>query len=299
MKRARFVIFGAALTVAVLAAVGTLLAQSTQPRPSPEPRDRARILMLDGRGSQIGVRVEDLNADELKEQSGVRIEDVDQDSPAGRAGIREGDIVVEFDGERIRSARQFSRLVEETVSGRTVKLTLLRGGQRQTVDVTPEARAFGWGIDNDRIGREIARSMRELEPRFRELEPRLREFQFDGPLRFDFGDMFPLGARRRLGVQIESLSPQLADYFGVKDGGVLVSEVTKDSPAEKAGLKAGDVITSIDGERVRDYDDLVDRLRDKTGEVTLGIVRDKKESTVKATIEERQPRTRRLPRPAI
>ncbi len=313
MQKARFAIFGLVLTAAVLTAVGTLLAQSAQPSPSPEPRDRSRILMLDGRGSQIGVTVNDLNADELKEQSGVRIDDVDQDSPAARAGIREGDVVVEFDGERIRSARQFSRLVEETVSGRTVKLTLLRGGQRQTVDVTPEARSFGWGIDNDRIGREIARSMRELEPklreieprfrelepRFRELEPRLREFQFDGPMRFDFGDMFPLGARRRLGVQIESLPPQLADYFGVKDGGVLVSEVTKDSPAEKAGLKAGDVITSIDGERVRDYDDLVDRLRDKSGDVTLGIVRDKKQSTVKATIEAPQPRARRLPRPAI
>jgi serine protease Do len=315
MKKARFAIFGVVLTAAVLAAVGTLLAQSGTPRTSPEPRARARVLSLDGRGSQIGVMVEDLSADELKGQSGARIEDVDQDSPAAKAGLREGDIVVEYDGERIRSARQFSRLVEETVGGRTVKLTFLRDGQRQTVDVTPEARAFGWGLDNDRVGREIARGMRELEPRFREieprlreleprfreLEPRLREFQFEGPLRFDFGDMLPPGARRRLGVQIESLSPQLAEYFGVKDGGVLVSEVTKDSPAERAGIKAGDVITSIDGDRVRDYDDLIDRLRDKSGDVTIGIVRDKAESTIKATIEQSpsQPRTRRPPRPAI
>jgi serine protease Do len=322
MKKARFAMFGVVLTAAVLAAVGTLLAQSGTPRTPPEPRERARVLSLDGRGSQIGVMVEDLSADELKGQSGARIEDVDQDSPAAKAGLREGDIVVEYDGERIRSARQFSRLVEETVDGRTVKLTFLRDGQRQTVDVTPEGRAFGWGLDSDRVGREIARGMRELEPRlreidprlreieprlreleprFRELEPRLREFQFDGPLRFDFGDMFPLGARRRLGVQIESLSPQLAEYFGVKDGGVLVSEVTKDSPAERAGIKAGDVITSIDGDRVRDYDDLIDRLRDKTGDVTIGIVRDKTESTIKATIQQpqQQPRTRRPPRPAI
>ena len=311
MKTSKFALFGLALGVVVVAAVGTLLAQAPAPRSSPEPRDRARVLMLDGRGSQIGVMVDDLSSDELKQQSGVRIRDVDEDSPAAKAGVREGDIVVAFDGEAIRSARQFSRLVEETASGRTVKLTVMRNGQRQTLDVTPEGRAFAWGFDSDRIGRDIARGMREFEPRFRELEPRLRElepqlreleprlreFNFDAPFPFDYGDVFPLGGRGRLGVQIESLSPQLADYFGVKDGGVLVSEVTKDSPADKAGVKAGDVITSINGDRVRDYNDLVDHLRDKTGDVSVGIVRDKKESTVTATIA---PRERRRPaRPAI
>jgi serine protease Do len=244
---------------------------------------------------------------------------VDEDSPAAKAGLRDGDLVVEFDGEKVRSARQFSRLVGEAVTGRSVRLGILRNGQRQTVDVTPENRAFSWNVDGDRIGREIARGMRELEPRLREIEPRLREleprlreleprlreleprfreFQLDPPtFNFDF-DIFP-SPRGRLGVQIESLSPQLADYFGVKDGGVLVSGVTKDSPAEKAGLKAGDVITAVDGGRVRDYDDLLSGLRNKTGEVTLGVVRDKKEMTVKTTIEPPPQRNRRPLRPAI
>ena len=148
--------------------------------------------------------------------------------------------------------------------------------------------------------RELEPRLRELEPRLRELEPRLREFRFDGPaFNFDFDGIMPGTARGRLGVQIESLSPQLADYFGVKDGGVLVSSVTKDSPAEKAGLKAGDVITSINGDRVRDYDDLLSELRDTPGEVTIGIVRDKKESTIKTSIEQPPARTRRPLRPAI
>jgi serine protease Do len=274
------------------------------------------MMMLDGRGSQIGVMAQDLTADELKTlsggvTSGVRLDDVDDDSPAARAGLRRGDIVVEFDGERIRSARQFSRLVEETVGGRTVKLGILRNGQRQTVDVTPESRAFSWGFDSDRIGRDIARGMREfeprlreleprlreLEPRLRELEPRMREFRFDPPaFNFDF-DMLPGTARGRLGVQAETLTPQLAEYFGVKDGGVLVSGVTENSPAAKAGIKAGDVITSIDGGRVRDYDDLVREVRDKTGEVTVGIVRDKKESSLKTTIEQPARPARRPMRP--
>ena len=283
-----------------MAAVGTLVAQGPAPTPAPEPPERPRVFRFDGRGSHIGVMVEDAT-------SGVRIQDVDEDSPAAKAGVREGDIVTEFDGERVRSARQFSRLVEETAPGRTVKLVLTRDGQTQTVDVTPDNRALAWGFDGDRIGREIARGMREIEPRLREieprlrqLEPRLREFRFDPPaFDFDFDfDMVPGTARGRLGVQIESLSTQLADYFGVKDGGVLVSGVTKDSPAEKAGLKAGDVITSIDSERVRDYDDLIRALRGKSGDVAIGIVRDKKASTVKTTIE--QPtRQRRLLRPAV
>lgn len=331
MKRLRFAIFGLILGAGVVAAVGTLVAQAPAPEPQPfgdAQGRRGRFMMLEGRGSQIGVMAQDLSAEELKGLSGVtggvRIEDVDQDSPAAKAGLKEGDIVVEFDGERIRSARHFSRMVEETVGGRTVKLGILRSGQRQTVDVTPESRAFSWGFDGDRIGRDIARGMRdleprfreleprlreqlreieprlrELEPRFRELEPRLREFRLDPPgFNFDFDwDMLPGTTRGRLGIQTESLTPQLADYFGVKDGGVLVSSVTAESAAAKAGIKAGDVITSIDGDRVRDYDDLLRQLRDKTGDVTIGIVRDKKESTVKTTIEQPERRMRRPVRP--
>lgn len=319
MKKSRIVIFALLLTGAVVAAVGTLVAQA--PEPQPEPRARGRAMMLMGRGSQIGAMTQDLTAEELKGlsgvTSGVRIEDVDEDSPAATAGLRQGDIVVELDGERIRSARQFSRMVEETASGRTVKLGIVRNGQRQTIDVTPESRAFSWGFDGDRIGRDIARGLRdleprmreefrqleprfrELEPRLRELEPRLREFRFDPPaFNFDFDwDTLPGTTRGRLGVQAETLTPQLADYFGVTDGGVLVSSVTPESAAAKAGLKAGDVITSIDGDRVRDYDDLSRELRDKSGEVTIGIVRDKKESTVKTTIERSARPTRRPVRP--
>jgi serine protease Do len=325
MKKSRIVIFGLILTGAVVAAVGTLVAQTPAPDPQAEPRGRARAMVLMGRGSQIGAMTQDLTAEEIKGlsgvTSGVRIQEVDEDSPAAKAGLREGDIVVEFDGERIRSARQFGRMVEETASGRTVRLGIVRNGQRQTVDVTPESRAFSWGFDGDRIGRDIARSLRDLEPQLREweprlreqmreieprlreqmreLEPRFREFQWDPPaFNFDYDwNMIPGTTRGRLGVQTETLTPQLADYFGVKDGGVLVSSVTPESAAAKAGLKAGDVITSIDGGRVRDYDDLLRELRDKSGEVTIGIVRDKKESTVKTTIEQSERRPRRPVRP--
>ena len=69
--------------------------------------------------------------------AGVVVEDVSTDSPAEKAGIRKGDVVVEFDGERVRSVRQLTRLVQETPAGRTVTAILQRDGQRTTVSVTP------------------------------------------------------------------------------------------------------------------------------------------------------------------
>jgi S1-C subfamily serine protease len=173
-------------------------------------------------------------------------------------------------------------LIQETADGRSVALAITRDGKRQVVNVTPEARAFGFDFDGDLLEREITRGLRdieprlrELEPRLRELEPRLREFRFNGPFDFDFDGLPRMTSPRgRLGVQLNELTPQLAEYFGAKNGGVLVTSVTADSAAAKAGLKAGDVITSIDGDRVQRTEDVIDELRDKDGEVTVGILRD-------------------------
>ena len=159
---------------------------------------------------------------------------------------------MEFDGERVRSARQFTRLVQETADGRTVKMAILRNGQRQVVDATPEAQSFSWTMDfdGDRIRRDVERSLRNL--------PEIRAFRMNPDFDFRLDGMPEIAgrSRTRLGVSVQSLSPQLADYFGVKDGGALVASVTPGSAAEKAGLKAGDVITSVNGDRVRDADDL-------------------------------------------
>jgi serine protease Do len=98
---------------------------------------------------------------------------------------------------------------------------------------------------------------------------------------------------RRLGVTIESLDSQLAEYFGVKDG-VLVKSVADGSSAQKAGLKAGDVITSINGTHVSETSDVnraLDRL-ENTGEFTLDVVRDRKPQTLKGKLEARDTRVR-------
>lgn len=301
MKNVSFGAFATALALAVTAAVSTLLAQAPAPAPRPEPRADTRVFrVLDGRGSRLGVMVEDLTAEQLKSAggvtNGVRIGEVDRDGAAEKAGLREGDVVVEYDGERVRSARQFSRLVQETPDGRTVSMAVQREGQRQTIEVTPQSGTMthGFDVDGDRIRRDVERGLRGLD--------HLPYFNFNGPaFDFDFEGRPPAFApRARLGVQLDTLTPQLADYFGAKDGGVLVTGVTAGSAAEKAGLKAGDVIVSIDGDRVRDVGDLQSELRrSESGEMSIGVIRDRKETTLKATIESERRSVRRPLRPAI
>jgi serine protease Do len=229
--------------------------------------------LLQAPGSEVGVSVRELRGDEVSasRSEGVFVEDVRADSPASRAGLRAGDIVVEFDGERVRSVRQFTRLVRETPPGRAVKATVVRGGSRQTLDVTPQASQREVVLPD--IGREIERGMRALP----------RDFDFD----FDFPAP---AAQRRLGVTLTALSDQLAAYFGAKEG-VLVSGVDADSPAAQAGVRAGDVITSIAGRAVRRPSDVTAAIRDASPDaaVEIRLLREKKELTVKATMPDRRP----------
>ena len=304
MKGMRVAVYAGALTAAIGTGVAAVAAHASdeamtarlggpQERPPRADQDRERreerqvfvmpgdrqVIRLDGRGSQIGVMVSD---PEGAADPGVTIDRVDDASPAAKAGVKEGDRVVEFDGERVRSTRQLTRLVQETPSGRTVKMVVQRGADRRTLDITPEAdrvasfdRRVEPGLELD-IEREVERGLRDLPQR---LEPFLNfERRFDG--------MPGAMGRGRLGAQVQPLGGELAEYFGARDGGVLVAGVTADSPAAKAGLKAGDVITKVNGAAVKDTGDLMDALADvkDDGAVTLDIVRDKKASTVKATL---------------
>jgi serine protease Do len=292
MRNIKFGAFFVGLILAIAAAVSTVSAQT---RIQVEPRDgnRRDVMVFDGRGSQLGVMVSDVDA--TAKAGGVQIDEVNGDSPAEKAGIKSGDVIVEYDGERVRSARQFTRLVQETPEGRTVKIGLLRDGKRQTVDATPENGAMTFSFNR--------------EPGAGNLEPdvfmrRMPEFNFkldDMPRRFEYrlpegfrvpdpGSRFSF-SRGRLGVSVQSITPELAEYFGAKNGGALVSSVSKESAAAKAGVKAGDVITSINGKHVEDSDDLARELGDANGETTIVLLRDKREMTLKAVIEGDQRRS--------
>jgi serine protease Do len=230
-------------------------------------------------GGQLGVSVRELRADEIQggqpETGGVFVEEVRPDGAGAKAGLKSGDIITEFDGERVRGVRHFLRLVTETPADRPVKATIIRGRDRQTISVTPDASG------GDRLARALPEISRNIERELRGLPDLDFDLQLPRPDIFD--------PRGRFGVTLAPLTDQLASYFGVKEG-VLVSAVEAESPAAQAGLKAGDVITSIGGHSVNDPSDVSARVRQAAPGMPLDVrvVREKKEVTLKATIPERR-----------
>lgn len=113
---------------------------------------------------------------------------------------------------------------------------------------------------------------------------------FDPEIFTFFTDKHPGGAR--LGVKVQAMSEDLRDYFGApRDAGVLVNSVVKDSPAEKAGVKPGDVITEVDGKKVEDTRELISALFDAKEEAALTVIRDKRSLKLHAKLGD-SPRAR-------
>jgi serine protease Do len=247
--------------------------------------------------SRLGVSARDVAADDVTsgQPAGVLITEVTQGSAAEQGGIRTGDIVVEFDGERVRSARQFTRLVQESVAGRPVAVTVLRDGQRQTLTVSPE--------DADRIRRlhEEVRDMAESLRGYRMTPPRPPAPPSPPPAPRtprevpDF-ETFIWRGTTTLGLTISDLTPQLAEYFGAGEG-VLVTSVAEGTVAARAGLKAGDVVTAFNGATVTRPAELrreIQRAR-PGAEFTVDVVRDRNRLTLKGKTDERREERRAMP----
>lgn len=239
--------------------------------------------------SYLGVGVADLNSDriqalKLKDDRGVEITQIDQDAPAGKAGLKQNDVIVGFNGTPVESAEQFKRLMRETPPGRTISLDIMRDGQQQSVKVQLADR------------KKFESSMWPREP---------HDFAFAPPAVPAVPPMPPMPAmpafprtweqtivraRTTSGVTLESLSPQLGDYFGVKDGeGMLVRSVQKGSTAESAGLRAGDVIVRAGDQKITDSSDWNDALRGARGQkISVVIMRDKKEQTLSLSVPPRR-----------
>ncbi len=231
----------------------------------------AWVIDSDGDG-WLGVNVSEVSAEKAKElklpaERGVVINDVEADSAAGKAGLKSGDVVTEFNGQRVEGTAQFRRMIRETPAGRSVTLTVWRDGKSQQISVT--------------LGSQRDRATTLFRERAKPLAS--DSYYFELPRLGVFGAATPT-----LGVQIEDLSGQLGVYFGAPDGeGVLVKHVHSGTPAERAGMKAGDVITKIDGERVRTSSDMRSRLRElrEKDSVTLGVLRKGAETSLKVELE--------------
>src|ERR1051325_9556885 len=250
------------IQIAVLALAGTMAAQTTPtppapaapatpqvaPAPAPKPKSHVQVYrygsampaVARSTGSYLGVDVRDVTSDrakelKLKNDQGVEITMVDQDSPAGKAGLKEHDVAVSFNGQNIQSAEQLRRLIRETKPGQNVALGIVRDGQSMNMNVALGDRAKMFGSSATKVWRMETPNVMVHVP---DIEiPSFVVSQWSG----------------RNGARVETLTAQLAEYFGVKNGeGVLVRPVEKGSKAEAAGLKAGDVILRLDNERISD-----------------------------------------------
>jgi serine protease Do len=265
----------------------------TAPPAPPEPFSQSFSMFIDG-GSFLGVHAEDINKENmnrygLREARGVGITSVVKDSPAEKAGLKKDDVILRFDGESVTSTRKLTRLVSEVAPDQSVRLGISRGGSEQEVAVTIGKREHSMDALNNLQGLKGLEGLKGLGDRFEGWEGlgtpggKVWKWEGRGPDSEDF--VFAFGNSRRIGVSTTQLTKQLAEFFGVADGkGVLVTSVGNDSPAAKAGVRAGDVITAVDGEKVEDAGDLTRALGKKNeGDVTLTIVRDKHQRSITVT----------------
>ena len=224
-------------------------------------------------GSYLGVRLTDITPDRasalhLGDARGAEVRFVQENSPASQCGIKEGDVLLTYNGENILSAQQLGRLVGETPPGRKVKIQYWRSGKTlaimATLDPIPARLADAGG--NGDFG-----------------------FPAFHPLSIaDIPRMLIVWDNSPLGIESEPIESQLAQYFGVRSG-VLIRAVASNSPADKAGIKAGDVITSIGTRSVAGPHDLISYMRAQQrpiATISVELVRDHKPLSKEITLDE-------------
>jgi serine protease Do len=240
------------------------MGQGLPAQPAPPSR------MVPAAGSYLGVGIQELTPErakalKLREETGVEITRVAPDSPAEKAGLKSGDVVLQINGMKVEGLEESSRLVRETPAGHEVKLEIFRNGATQTVTARvaehPPVPALPDGFG----------------------------FRMPDVPRIIQGLRSPM-----LGVEAESIDGQLAQYFGVNEG-VLVRTVMKGSAAEKAGVRAGDVILRVDETKVATPAEISARLRAARGKtLPLALMRERREMSV--TVDAPEPRVGRADR---
>ena len=279
---------------------GIVLAQQVAPAPMPPtppgepalpmaPEAPQNFSFFISGGSFLGVYTEDISKENvgrynLREVRGVGITQVAKDSPAEKAGLRKDDVILRFDGENVTSTRKLTRLVSEVAPDQSVRLGISRGGSEQEVSVTIGKRNESMNAGEGFRAFPPMQAMPDLPGLITPDGRGGNVWKWESPGQGD-GMIFGFGNNRRIGVSTMQLTKQLADYFGIADGqGVLVTSVAEDSPAAKAGIKAGDVITAIDGEKVAGAGDVARGInKKKEGDVTLTVIRKGNQRTITVT----------------
>jgi serine protease Do len=262
---------------------GTEIVQEIERMQGPDGDDMEVFI---GGGSWLGVETNEVTADQVKElklsaERGVLVGKIIPDSPASKAGLKENDVITELNSQRVEGTAQFRRMIREIPSGRKAQLTVMRDGHPQTVSVT--------------LAKQESRG-----PSGMMRAPTPGAFAFRVPEAVEMPEIAELGelnsfgiagmGHARFGIDAEDLRGDLGKYFGAPDGeGVLVRSVLGDSPAAKAGIKAGDVIVSVNGKRIRQVHELREAVRDSSEEKPLkvGLLRNKSDLTLDVQVSAR------------
>jgi serine protease Do len=229
----------------------------------------------------LGLEMSDVTTEKASELKlapprGVLVSEVLPDSPAAKAGLQQNDVILQYDGHEVEGTVQFRRLVRETPPGRNVALTVLRAGHEEKLTI------------------QVGNHARNIESEWHEGTPLVvppQAFNF----KMEMPEMF-MGMTPVLGIEGEDINGQLGAYFKVPgDEGVLIRSVSSGTAAAKAGLKAGDVITRVDGLTVTSLQELRARLREKHDEKTVSVVvmRQGSPMTITVTVEPPEPQPSR------
>ena len=232
-------------------------------------------------GAWLGIEIGEVTAEKAKDLKlaavrGVIVDDVEPDSPAAKAGIKEKDVITQYDGQPVEGTVQFRRLIRETPPGRSIALEISRGGSTQTISVQ-------LGDRSAYFEKKMKGKMRDFGGAYSFSMPKVEEFP-------DMPDV--IDARTPvLGINAEDLTGQLGSYFGApNNAGILVREVRPGTPADKAGLKAGDVIIKLEGKEVRTLADLRVQLREKSNQASVSMAVLRKGSEIAVTVPIEKPR---------
>jgi S1-C subfamily serine protease len=221
----------------------------------------------------------------------VEITDVEKDSPAELAKLKEGDVLISIDGRKVAGASAVVSEIRVRKPGQDVKFEIQRDGKTLDVKV--------------KLGEYTESAIkRELETRFPRLfpAPAVPAVPAPGatpkaekaprtprPLIERFENWPGWTKRKYIGTYMEPLNKELLEFFGVKEeSGLLINRLIKDGPAEKAGVKVGDVLIRVDGKKVTSVGDLSELIQDKKNgdKVKLEIIRDKKPLALDVEVSE-------------
>lgn len=272
----------AVVSLVVLAFLSTSTALAGREKDKEKSKGWLGITMQEVTGSMA-------EAMEVEDGAGVLIQSVIDDSPADEAGLEDGDVIIKYDSQEVEGTGDLVRLVGKTVPGGKVEIEILRDGQGKTIDVVIGERKNAphvWSFRGDDGGHYSYRFHGDDDD-LEDLEIRRRCFPGHGEHKMLF-HAFAVD-HGYLGVSLEDLTEQLGEYFGVEDGdGALIREVMEDSPAEVAGLQAGDVIVRIDEEDIDSPGDVTSYMKDteEGDEIKVQLLRNKKDKNFKVTLAE-------------